>query len=62
MAVLNRCNHKILGEEETGVNTWRQFEYIFVTSETDPRIRFDLDILQPGTFWIDGVRIEEVGR
>jgi len=51
---------RVLGETETGTNSWRQFEYIFVTSETDPRIRFQLNMLQPGTLWIDDVRIEEV--
>lgn len=51
---------KTLGEEETGINTWRQFEYIFVVPETDPTIRFELNVLEPGTLWIDDVRIEEV--
>jgi hypothetical protein len=51
---------KSLGEEETGANTWRQFEYIYAVPETDGSIRFELNILQPGTLWIDDVRIEEV--
>lgn len=51
---------KSLGEEETGINTWRQFEYIYAVPETDGSIRFELDIVQPGILWIDDVRIEEV--
>ena len=52
---------RVLGETEMGTNSWRQFEYTFITSETDPRIRFQLNLLQPGTLWIDDVRIEEIG-
>lgn len=53
-------NIEILGEAETGTNTWRQFEYTYTVPETYGNIRFELNILQPGTLWIDGVRIESV--
>ncbi len=51
---------KTLGEEETGTNTWRQFEFIYAVPETDGSIRFEMNIMQPGTLWLDDVRIEEV--
>jgi len=51
---------KYFDEKEMGTNTWRQFEYIYVVPETDGSIKFELNILQPGTLWIDDVRIEEV--
>ena len=54
------ANRRALGEEETGINTWRQFEYVCTVPETYDNIRFELDILKPGTLWIDDVRIEEV--
>ncbi len=54
------ANRKVLGEEETGTNTWRQFEYVYTVPETYDNIRFELDVVKPGTFWIDDVRIEEV--
>ena len=50
---------KTLGEEETGTDTWRQFEYIYVVPETDGTIRFELNVIEAGTLWIDDVRIEE---
>ncbi len=53
-------NIEILGEAETGTNTWREFEYTYTVPETYGNIRFELNILQPGTLWIDGVRIENV--
>ena len=53
-------NRQVLGEQETGINTWRRFEYVYTIPETYDNIRFDLNIVQPGTLWIDDVRIEEV--
>lgn len=50
----------LLGEKETGADTWRQFEYIYDVPKTDRTIRFDLRITQPGTLWIDDVRVQEV--
>ena len=50
---------KILGENETGSNTWRQFEFVYVVPETDGTLRFELNIIQAGTLWIDDVRIKE---
>ena len=50
---------RTLGEEETGTNTWRRFEYIYTLPETDGSIRVELNIIQPGILWIDDVRIEE---
>ena len=54
------ASRKVLGEQETGVNTWRRFEYVYTIPETYDNIRLDLNIVQPGTVWIDDVRIEEV--
>jgi hypothetical protein len=54
------ANRRLLGEEETGINRWRQFEYLYTVPETYDNIRFELNIVQPGTLWIDDVRIEEV--
>ena len=54
------ASRTILGEQETGINTWRQFEYVYTVPETYYNIRFDLGVVQPGTFWIDDVRIEEM--
>ena len=54
------ANRRVLGEKETGTNTWRQFEYVYTVPETYDNIRFELSIVQPGTLWIDDVRSEEV--
>ncbi len=53
------ANRRVLDEKETGTNIWRQFEYVYTVPETYDNIRFELDVVRPGTFWIDDVRIEE---
>lgn len=50
---------RVLGDEETGTNTWRQFEYVYTVPEDYDNIRFELGIVKPGALWIDDVRIEE---
>jgi len=54
------ANRRILGEKETGTNKWRKFEFVYTVPASYYNIRFDLGLLQPGTFWIDDVRIEEM--
>ncbi len=51
---------RVLGEKETGTGTWGRFEYVYAVPETYDNIRFEMSIIQPGTLWIDDVRIEEV--
>ena len=51
---------RALNDEEIGAGTWRKFEYIYTVPESYENIRFELNIIQPGTLWIDDVRIEEV--
>ena len=53
------ANRRILGEKETGTNKWRKFEFVYTVPASYYNIRFDLGLVQPGTFWIDDVRIEE---
>ena len=54
------------GEDETMVrsketiDTWRQFEMTYTIPEKMKAIRFEMNILQPGTFWIDDIRIEKI--
>lgn len=50
----------ILGAKEMGTDTWRRFEYVYAVPKTYDNIRFEISIIQPGTLWIDDVRIEEV--
>lgn len=42
------------------IDAWKQFEYTYqMPPDKDfNRIRFELNILRPGNFWIDDVRIE----
>jgi len=38
---------------------WKKFEYEFTFNNDTDRFRFELNILTPGTLWIDDVRIEK---
>lgn len=52
-------NHpkKWITNNET-IPTWKKFEYEFTFSENYDWFRFELNILSPGTLWIDDVRVE----
>jgi len=41
--------------------TWQYYEYYYTIPENMKAIRFEMNILQPGTFWIDDIKIEKVG-
>jgi hypothetical protein len=41
------------------IDEWKNFEYTFTFSEGRDRFRFELNILSPGTLWIDDIRIEK---
>jgi len=49
----------IVNSKET-INTWQLFEYHYTIPEKMKAIRFEMNILQPGTFWIDDLKIERV--
>ena len=50
---------KTLIENDEQINSWRQLEYEIEVTEKR-HLRMELNILEPGTFWIDDVRIERV--
>jgi len=45
-------------ESSETIETWRLFEYEYVMSQDMERIRIEISILQPGSFWIDDLKIE----
>lgn len=42
------------------IPSWQQVVYNYTVPSRYKKIRFDLNILQPGTFWIDDIRIEKL--
>lgn len=56
------------GPSETKVNQkmtvseWMYFEYYFDIPEANDNIRFEANILSPGTIWFDDVRIEGINN
>jgi hypothetical protein len=49
----------IVKSQET-FDTWQLYEYYYTIPEKMKAIRIELNILQPGTFWIDNIKIEKV--
>ena len=45
----------IVKSQET-INKWQLFEYYYTIPEKMKAIRFELNVLQPGTFWIDDIK------
>ena len=42
------------------IDSWRKFEYKYIIPPEMNAIRFELNILQPGSFWIDDVKIIKI--
>lgn len=51
-------NMKTLIQEDMQINDWKLLEYEIDIPEKN-WLRMQLNILQPGTFWIDDVRVEK---
>ncbi len=49
----------IVQSKET-IDTWHEFEYDYTIPEKMNALRFEMNILQPGSFWIDDIRIEKI--
>ena len=45
-------------EEKKQLSDWKLLEY-HIDIPKDKRLRFELNILEPGTFWIDDIQIEK---
>lgn len=44
------------------IDTWKHFEYHYKMplEKKFKRIRYEMNILQPGSFWIDDIKIEQI--
>jgi len=55
------------GESETIVRsgetiaTWKHFEHEYTMPQEFDRLRFEINVVRPGTFWIDEVTISRIG-
>ena len=47
----------IIQSKET-INTWRKIEHTFTIPQKYSSMRFELNILQLGVFWVDDIKIE----
>ena len=49
----------IVNSQET-IKTWQLYEYQYTIPQEMTAIRIETSILQPGSFWIDDIRIEKL--
>ncbi|OFX91936.1 MAG: hypothetical protein A2X05_03625 [Bacteroidetes bacterium GWE2_41_25] len=49
----------IVKSNET-ITSWQIFEYTYIIPPGMNNIRFEMNILQPGSFWIDDLKIERM--
>jgi hypothetical protein len=51
--------YKTVVKSRETIDTWRLFECKYTIPQKMNAIRFEMNILQPGVFWIDDVKIEK---
>jgi len=49
----------IVDSKET-IISWRKYEHLYTIPQQMNAIRIEINILQPGSFWIDDIRIEKL--
>lgn len=47
-----------LSDRDAEPNVWRRFEYVYTVPDTYANIRFQVGVVEPGTLWVDDVRID----
>ncbi|TNJ45399.1 hypothetical protein KFZ70_06180 [Tamlana fucoidanivorans] len=50
---------KVILEDNADIHRWKMFEFI-IDVPKDMELRLELNILEPGTFWIDNVQIHKI--
>lgn len=50
---------EIIVRSEEQIAEWKQYQYCYTLPEKMTALRFELNVLRPGTFLIDDIRIEE---
>ncbi len=53
-------NVKSLIKSDQDFNDWKYFEYVVYIPSDFQKLRFELNVLRPGTFWIDDFTITEI--
>lgn len=52
-------NMKTLVQTSESFNQWKQFDFSIPISEEYTTLRIEVNILKPGTFWIDNIKIQK---
>lgn len=52
--------YETLIKSKEPIQTWKLFEYDYTMPSNFELIRFELNVLHPGSFWIDDIKIEGI--
>jgi hypothetical protein len=47
-------------ETDAPADAWRAFQWVYTVPEGYDNLRFELNVVRPGSLWLDDVRIEEI--
>jgi hypothetical protein len=50
---------EIIFKSKEQIDNWKKFEYICIIPKKMKALRFEVNVLQPGDFWIDNVNIKK---
>lgn len=53
--------YDLIVQSKDTIPTWRYYEHELTLPSESDRIRFEVNVLGPGEFWIDDISISEVG-
>jgi hypothetical protein len=56
----SRGAYDTIVKSKDATDNWKLFDYYYTIPENMKAIRFEMNILQPGTFWIDDIKITKV--
>jgi hypothetical protein len=56
--------HEIIIKSKEAIETWKliKYNYKMPSEKKFESIRFEMNILYPGSFWIDDIKIEEISK
>ena len=62
IAIRDYADSKTVLDTNETFDDWRRYEYMHTICKDGTSFRFELNILSPGTLWIDDIRVEEVQK
>jgi hypothetical protein len=56
----NKGQYDTIVDSKETIKLWKKYEYLYTIPQQMNAIRIEANIVQPGSFWIDDIRIEKL--